>query len=335
MLTKCVNCEFYVKRNDKFCYNCGIKFPFKEFTQVSPNTLKIKRFVSSFSLKIILSVLFTTFILFAATDFDVSGIAYLRDWILVFIFIIGIAVPLLSLYLIDKWCDRRIYPMRTKTPFNLSSRSKLIEERLSDLHKRVRTIDSVLSQINENSGDELRATVPKLLSAREMVTSQFARYELQKQKIELVRLQNSVSPYLFSLHRLNAHETDHGLAAIETTKREIDQIRRSLTSYAAIEFPAQTAAEKENFLTQLNETDASCEHLREALLSKQAARALQGIAPIEENLKLPGMKDLAHSAETFNLQATLTDFTESFDELEREYQRVRAESETSKKLLEV
>lgn len=233
--------------------------------------------------------------------------------------------------------QRTIFSEETPEPIidnSLDRRSLLIEKRVSELNNRIKRIDQVLDKIKNNDGRNLQEVRIKLLSAREIVTGQFARYELQKRKIELVRLQNSVSPYLFSIHRLNQFETEDGLTAIEVTKTNLDKIRQNLTSYAAIEFPAQTANEKEHFLSQLAETEDSCEKLREALLSKQAARALRGIAPIEENLKLPSAKDIVHSTETFNLQTTLTDFSESFEELEREYRRVRAESEVSQKLLE-
>jgi hypothetical protein len=225
-------------------------------------------------------------------------------------------------------------PRLTKNEHNLTFKDKIIEDRIIELNKRQQRIDTILDKIKETDGQNLQEVRHKLLSAREIGISQFARYELQKQKIELVRLQNSVSPYLLSLHRLNEFETENGLVAIETTKTEVNKIRQNLTNYVAIEFPAHTLNEKEHFLSQLSETENSCEKLREALLRKQAARALQGISPIEENLKLPSAKEIVHSAETFNVHTTLTDFSESFEELEREYRRVRAENEVSQKLLE-
>ncbi|HEX8249186.1 MAG TPA: hypothetical protein VF599_13500, partial [Pyrinomonadaceae bacterium] len=126
-------------------------------------------------------------------------------------------------------------------------------------------------------------------------------------------------------------ETENGLAAIEQTEREINHIRQNLTRYDAIDFPKRVLPEKENFLAQLAETETSCEKLREVLLSKQALHALQGIQPLEESLNLPNTNDLAHAAESFNIQTTLTDFSESFDQLEREYKRLKAEEEVSRK----
>ena len=170
----------------------------------------------------------------------------------------------------------------------------------------------------------------KLLSAREIVIGQFARYELQDKKIELVRLQNKVSPYLFGIHRLNEFEMENGLVTIENTKTEINRIRQNLTRHDAIDFPPKILPEKESFLSQLDETETSCEKLREVLLSRQAALALRDISPIEETVKFPDSKELMKEADVFNIQTTITDFSESFDELEREYRRLKSEDEISR-----
>jgi hypothetical protein len=54
---------------------------------------------------------------------------------------------------------------------------------------------------------------------------------------------------------------------------------------------------------------------------------------MRENLHLPGVKELVRESDIFNIQTTLTDFSESFEELEREYRRLKAEEETGEKLL--
>jgi hypothetical protein len=222
-----------------------------------------------------------------------------------------------------------------KNVSSLDAKEHLILKRLNDLNKRSRKIDAVLDRIKETDSQQLQEVRARLLSAREIVISQYARYELQKKKIEIVRLQNDVSPYLFSLHRLNEFEAENGLAAIEITQREIEKIRQNLTRFDAIEFPERVLPEKQNFLTQLEETKESCEKLRVALLSRQAARALQDIQPIDENLTLPSAKEIVHATESFNIQTTITDFSESFEELEHEYKRLKAEDEVGQRLLEV
>jgi len=334
MLTKCNDCGFYNKTDDEFCFGCGIKEPTKEILPISPRLIRIFQITASNPLKIILSTFLSALFIFGLADWDVYAIAYLRDYFVISAFAFGFLIPFLSFYLLNIYLSKKIFPRKKKNVNNLNSLEKTIEDRLEDLKTRLNSIGSVFAKINEHSSAELRSMKPKLISAREIVVNQFARYELQKYKIELFRLQNSVSPYLFSLHRLSKLETEKGLVTIEKSEHKINKIRQDMMNFAAAEFPSPTIRESEHFLSQLSETENSCEKLREALLSKQAIRALQGIAPIEENLKLPSTNDIVHSAETFNLQATLTDFSESFEELEREYRRVRAENEASRKLLE-
>ena len=228
----------------------------------------------------------------------------------------------------SKWRREREIARRTFIDSeSLRGRKILISERMFELNQRGQRIDTILGKIPQNNSPQMQQVRARLISAREVLASQFARYELQKQKIELVRVQNALVPYLFGLHRVSESETEDGLTAIEQTEREIRHIRQNLTRYDAIDFPKRTLPAKENFLAQLAETGTSCEKLRESLLAKQAMHALQGIQPLEESLSLPGTTDLAHAAETFNIQTTLTDFSESFDELEREYKRLKAEDE--------
>ncbi len=320
MLSKCVNCGFYVRQDDEFCFNCGIIDPIKP---LQANVLSFFFFwvlISPFfSLLMTIAVFYNTYFI----SLTYASLVFLSFLAVMFIF--G--------YFIKKFFKTNKIK-REKLSTGLITKHNVIAKRLSELNSRGQKIDTILDKIKETDGQNLQEVRQKLLSAREIVVSQFARYELQKNKIELVRLQNSVSPYLFALHRLNEFETENGLVSIEMTKAEVNEIRQNLTNYVAIEFPAQTLNEKEHFLSQLSETEDSCEKLREALLSKQAAHALQGISLIEENLKLQSAKEIVHSAETFNIQTTLTDFSESFEELEREYRHVRAENEVSQKLLD-
>lgn len=305
MFTKCANCGFHISNFKKNCPNCGLKNPTRQVLQTT--------FLFSFSFSIIITL---------------YAFLYLPERSAIGIFLSSFVVLsfVIYVYVNGKY---NVKPQFYTSPFlsDLDKKEKIINKRSAELAKRGQKIDAVLDKIKDTDSRQLLDVRAKLFSAREIVVSQFARYELQKQKIELVRLQNDVSPYLSGLHRLNDFETENGLLTIETTTKEIERIRQNLTRYDAIEFSERVLPERENFLSQLAETVESCDKLREAILSRQATRALQDVSPIEENLKLPVSKDLAHATDTFNIQTTLTDFSESFEELEREYRRLRAESE--------
>jgi hypothetical protein len=323
MLTKCVNCGFYVSNLEPECPNCGRQTSLRNKTGGYLKILPLPFFFAAFFSAILA---FPASLFWFGQTFDVSN--YLTFAILIFVFLF-----LLFFRLEIKKHQHENEQIESKTLSILDKNLKTIENRLADLNARARKIDVVLDKIKVTDGGNLQEVRRKLLSAREIINSQAARYELKKQEIRLVNLQNDASPYLFKLHRLSEIETENGLETIANTKTEIKEIRRHLTDFAAIDFPGKSADEKQNFLSQLAETENSCEKLREALLSKQAARALQNLSPIEENIKLTNTKEIAHATETFNIETSLTDFSESFDELEREYQRLQSEIERNQNLL--
>ena len=333
MLTKCVNCDFNIRKTENFCPNCGLEEPTKEFSELPKYVFPLLKISESNFLRLLFTLIFTFFLLFVIADFDVSGILYLRDYILILSVLSGFGFYFFTFSLLRKWCVKKLNPKRRKNAENFSSQIKIVKKRISELDNRVTAIDKILDTINRNSSSQLQEVRKRLIPAREIVIGQMARYELQENKINLARLQNSVAPFVFGIHRLNETETENGLTAIENTKNEVEKMRQNLTNDYARDFPKAVEFEKESFLKQIEETEISCAKVREAILSRQATRALEGISPIEENLKMPNSKEISRAVETFNIETTLTDFSESFEELEREYKRLKSEDEVSRNLL--
>ncbi len=314
MLSKCVNCSFYVRQDDEFCLNCGLNNPTVLITDSKAKAIKyVSVFVVSFILTLIVSL-----VLYSNKASVINSLA------------LSVLISMVIITGFEIFEFRRTRNRENSNQNNLKNKSNVIKKRVNELSARSGKIDSVLDKINHDDSTQLQQVRQKLLSAREIIIGQFARYELQDKKIQLVRLQNSVAPYLFGINRLNEPEMDNGLVTIENTKTEINLIRQNLTRYDAIDFPPKVLPEKESFLAQLDETETSCERLREALLSRQAALALRGISPLEETAKIPASKELMHEADVFNIQTTITDFSESFDELENEYRRLKSEDEISR-----
>jgi len=333
MLTKCVNCGFYIKQDDEFCLNCGIVNPNENLKKKRTSHGRLKKIFRSDIFLIIFSLFLAFAFVYLAVDRSIESFPYLQNYIWFLAFLLWLGSFFVLFLLIKTQSLNNKIPHVIKHKNSLISKTKIIDQRMAELSRRGQKIDAVLDRIKDTDGQSLQDVRRKLLSAREIVMSQLARYELQKQKIELLRLQNTVSPYLFRLHRLNEFDTENGLVTIENTTGEINKIRQNLTNYLAIDFPEKALSEKESFLSQLAETADSCQKLREALLSRQAARALRDISPVGENLDTTGLKELVRESEVFNIQTTLTDFSESFEELESEYRRIKAEEETEQKLL--
>jgi hypothetical protein len=212
---------------------------------------------------------------------------------------------------------------------SLKHKEITIEKRLEEFVNRKNKISSVLYQIGGEPSENLKAVRETLLSAQKILEIQSARYNLKKEKIKLVRLQNKVSPYLLYLESLDETNTNKGIFVSDNTIRELDELCESLTD----NLPQKVEAERADFLKNLDETSQSCEKLWEALLSKQALFALKDVQPINELGSILHAEELAHATETFNLQAKLTDFSESFDELEAEYKRLTADDEITQNFL--
>lgn len=325
MLSECSKCRYHISPHEKRCPNCGRKNPSNTFEKTT-----LEKWKTPLMFGVVFSILFT-----ALSYMVLRENPPVDNFSLVLIFLISFFLATTIIFMLARERFEIEYQQYFDSPLSeLDRKEKIIKRRIAELAKRLKHIDVVLDRITQNDTRQLQETRKKLLIAREIVTGQYARYELQAKKIELVRLQNNVLPFLNDLKQLNEFATENGFITIESTKREVEKIRQNLTLFYAIEFPKAVQPEKESFLNQLTETEDSCDKVREALLSKQATRALQGISPIEENLNAPSSKEIAHAAETFNIQTTLTDFSESFEELENEYRRLRAENDVSKHTLD-
>lgn len=213
--------------------------------------------------------------------------------------------------------------------YTLNAKNQTIKKRIEELSTRHQNINKVLEKIGENPSDTLQNVQQRLISAREIVDFQLERYELQKRKIELVKLQNAVVPYLENVQFLDEKQTENGITISEQTKAKLNLLKESFSS----NFSKQAYNEKESFIKQLQETSDNCEKLREVLLSKEALQALKSIEHNEDINFSKQMNEIAHFTETFNIQTTLTDFSESFEKLENEYRRLLADNEVSEKLL--
>lgn len=326
MLTKCLNCGFWVKSDDAFCLNCGIVEPVKDHFAVSTLAKLLNRLLRSPVLNLIFSAIVTFFFFDWVIGFA-TNFARLQTLIQVITFILWLAsASALFLFLRKLQLTRRPKAL-IKIKENLTSRSDLTDRRLFELQRRLSGIDAVLEKIGNEEPGQLQGARSKLLSAREIVMVQISRYRLQESKIVLVRLQNDLQPYLFGLNDLGDFQTEKGLATIENVKSRINRISRDLGQNETGE---HLSNERNKFNQQLAQTVGSCDKLRDGLLSLHAAQVIADIRPIDKNL--PDRIDVEsdHSVETFNLHATLTDFTESFEELEREYQRLKSENDTAK-----
>lgn len=323
MFSKCIECKFNIRKDDEFCLNCGVQFPFQRNHQFEPNIFNRGLLIS-----LILLFGFIFFFIFWRIQTNHSNwmFIFLSTNSLLFGVISGVFFHKLYNFVIGQTNprQRKIFDSN-----NLIQKDRVISQRISELNKWKGKLQIVLGKIGDNPSKNLQNIQQTLLSAQQLISNQIQGYKLQKNKIQLVRLQNEVLPYLEMVEVLKDYQIENGVVVTEQTMREVAEIGKDLSKNTS----QSLQNEQQQFLEQLQETSESCEKLREILLSKQALRALQGVQPIED-LNLPiQTNEFSHTIETFNIQATLTDFSESFEQLESEYQRLLADNEVSQKLL--
>jgi hypothetical protein len=315
MLLKCFKCDFYVRKTEKVCLNCGE-------SNSDINLYWWKKYKHIISFFTILAILIVSFFIF-------SNLNITKDYLAIIALMSALFVAASTVFYTIFKAQKETERENLKQNHTLFFKETIIAKRQKELFNRKNNLESVLEKIGNNPSKKLQDMQEKLLTAIEIVEKHFSKYQLQKHKIELVRLQNKMSFYLEEISFLDSLQTDKGIVSAENILSKIKLMQENIN----LNFSNNIKTEKKTFILQLQESAENCEKLREVLLSKQAMRALQGVDPIKDVEMLPNLQIVSHSTETFNIQTNLTDFSEDFERLETEYKRILAESETSQKLL--
>ncbi len=303
MITTCYVCNYFVHKDDPECLNCGTVKPTSKVNFKRAFIIFISTLILVFSISIGM--------------FELNGSSLAFAFFMVFFLTLCLEGILSSLNKI--------------TPNSLWSRENVIEQRLEELTVRNMNVNKVLNQINESDSKQLQGVRTKLLSAKEIISNQYERYELQKKKIDLIRVQNNLSPVLFDMQNLNESQIDNGLRALNKAKNQINTLREKVSENIPSEFSKQNLPERDGFVEQLDETEVSYTKMRESLISRQATNALRDITSLSETSN--NTNELAHAVETFNVNAEISTFSESFEELEAEYKRLKSEDGINEKFL--
>lgn len=309
MLSTCWNCRFNLTPVDAFCPNCGNP------AGHNPNFFNRKRFtivaaIFAFMISIALPLIPQPLPAVIAITLSIT---------------MGVAFGIIVEIILDGSSKEHI----ATQPNALIAREVTIATRLDELDNRALELDSIAGQIRTSDSQPLIDVREKLLSAQKLVAEQKARYEIQKRKIELVRSQNKLSPFLTEHGAMTAEDLDHGIKLTDRIWSDVNRVKLEVTSPVSSYFPVAIEIEKSAFVEQLTQTLDSCGRIRESLITLRAARALSGVSP-----ELKPDVATAKEVSVFNIQTSLTDFSDSFDELEREYNRLLAGQELDQKLLQ-
>src|SRR5215204_1075432 len=108
MLSKCVNCDFYVRQNDEFCLNCGLEKPLEEFLYPSNKSFRLLKLIQSKLLRLLVFIFLFFISLFAIAGWKPSNIAFLKDYVIFFVFLFSALSVFTMFYFLEKWCFGKI-----------------------------------------------------------------------------------------------------------------------------------------------------------------------------------------------------------------------------------
>ena len=307
MLTKCYNCRYFVREDEEICFNCGTENPGENGFWYEINFKRvILIFFLSYDLEVIL--------------FFLTGNSFFNS-IITSLFISFFVTFVAEVFFLSLQ-NAKVYPGRLNAKFSTA------ENRIRELSERKQNINKILSQISKSDTEKLQDVKIKLVAAKEIIESQMNRYELQADKIKLIRIQNEVAPVLFDFQNLKYAQTENALKTVAAAKKEVKKLKSNIdASYRA----EDRFSELDSFTEQLAETENSYNLLRESLIGRQAALALRDISDTEDKIYRPD--ELEEAIETFNINTELTELSSSFEELENEYKKLKSDNPFEEKLL--
>lgn len=324
MLTKCVNCEFNVELNARFCLNCGTEDPSKDslFSEKRdfPRDLMV--------LIVVICVVLAGAIRIIADESNYPEISFSYLAPALFIgLVIGILAaitlaPVINVKVTKKNKRERKTEKAGKT---LCGKEDEIYEKIHSFTEDNIYLESLSKELGADSSEEFyTAEEENVLAKLELVECEITLCHLQLEEIKLLRRENKIAPYLKNLNFLTLDEIDDALPIVA---QEIDEEEAEDSQTFEIEIDtedgdrihARINEADEIVNRQYSELQKSCENLYEALKRRKIAL---------ENKKTP-MQELALSAksapadsEDFKIDSILTDFSVYFDRLAAEHRKL-------------
>lgn len=295
MFTECANCGFYVEPDAKSCPDCGVSAPDE------PLKSKLDDFDRPLLFK--LTAAFTVLIFGGIVFFRLrEGNRNFGDFfglfgiVVLFSFLPALFVSFFVLAYRKKADRRRFAAAETKS---MSFRFLQDTISLRDHELRVKLGDFPATKRGARISVDYEKS-NRAAAEKNKIRNLIARYDLLNGKIEFARLENKL-PRLAERRNDNDEDFSEKLDAICS---ELELIKFSLTEDSAQAVSESFLVEKQDFLARIEEAEKFCEVLSE---SGSGARS-SGLIP---------------RADDFAVRRMLENFVRSFNESEREFQRLK------------
>lgn len=319
---KCYNssCKFNVTEQDERCPNCGVLNPLKTLIntvrtyQTEEEEKRVVRKVQFIATPIVLIFIVIRFA-DSLGEYCVIPLAFVSLFIVPFIagkiasFIIG-EINEQKANQMDEEISYRKEPYKN----SLESKEKIIEERKSQLSTRKWKLQPLISKAKLNVDKTWNYIGSEIEQHFQDIQYKEAEYNIKSVHIEIVRLQNTLEPFLYNLNPLSYKEIDMSLSQIKESQKMSDVIGKKLESLSK---KLIDSVAYKNICQQSQEVQESIKSLKNAYISKQG-ELLQKSVNIKSNSSLLAIEKIKVS-EIFQSQAAVINFLTLFDELEIEY----------------
>jgi hypothetical protein len=315
MLTKCVNCEFNVRQDATFCFNCGTKNPSK------PSLFKEKE-DSLRGLMLVILLICMILAVVAKIVIDESQVPDLTVSNFAPALLIGFVIGIPFSFIIAPWINLKVTrKAKRKRRLNESEQTLCGKEdeiytKKAEFWEENLYFESLLSESSESFfGDigEHSKGEQKIWAKLEIIECEIALCDLQLDEIELVREKNKVLPFQQNFNRMDLYEIENALPIIKQNfdntedAESFDYDKRiHQTIGAADEIIKSKAAELENH----------CRELYEALIRRKTSLE-RGVEPMKETLKTFSGGDISLNN---SVNFVLTDFDDYFKKLAIEFE---------------
>lgn len=315
---KCAGCGFNLIEPAETCLNCNLVNP-RDPMRPEKRASKI---LTICLLVMVPSILVAIFVVNALISEEAGTFAGILGS-----FLILIAFIIYSHRLSEIRKEKRQVAVQK----GFHERSNLIVKRCRELHQRLERIDGVMNRIGESPNDSFVSLREKLKVGKDATSRQLARYVAIGAEFEITRLQHRLLPLVYGFGELSYGQIEQGIIDVDQTMESLAYIKGQLMD----EFrPNNDALGRSEVVQRTEDTSLACQKLRASLIERQAFRALERVSPTAPEPKLQEMLSQQELIDTFNIQVDITDFRSTVDDLELEYQRLIAEDNLDRQMLE-
>ncbi len=290
MVIECPDCEFYVRENEEFCPDCGLISPGKKNSDDNDREFYKIQMPLFLGLTILAGL---------------AGLYFHIHESLVISFLIaalpGAVISLSFSYLIAE------LTLRSRRKNQFSDSQKLLSVKESKLINTMFELDERENILTENLEKDKNNS--HLLQLSVIIGLQQKLCDFQQNKIEIVRLENELLPYLGDAKALTPGQIRNGIREINNNLNILREMRQSIENFDA----RRILSERNLMLDSIKNSEIFFRRTRKKLEANKKTRGIRNTAKkITNSEEYKTVKTL----DLYNSEPILPSI---FEDLEKEY----------------